>query len=223
MDNFKRPYFSRSIAEFWRRWHISLSTWFKDYLYIPLGGNRVKVHRWYFNLFIVFLVSGLWHGANWTFVVWGALHGFYIIFSIITKKYRKKLADLTKINKFPKIHQGFQILVTFILVNIGWVFFRANTINDAFYILKNMFVNISFSLKNNTDMFFGSNTRAGLIILVSSILFMEIIHLMQEHFRMRQFLSNKPIYLRWSIYIIIILAILIFGQFGEQEFIYFQF
>lgn len=89
MQNFNRPYFSKSISEFWKRWHISLSTWFRDYLYIPLGGNRVGIPRWYFNLFFTFMVSGLWHGANWTFVIWGALHGTYLIIGILTRNFRE--------------------------------------------------------------------------------------------------------------------------------------
>lgn len=102
MDNFKRPYFSRSISEFWKRWHISLSTWFKDYLYIPLGGNRVAIPRWYANLFIVFLVSGLWHGANWTFVIWGALHGIYLILEMVLLPYKNKLFSLLYLDKCRK-------------------------------------------------------------------------------------------------------------------------
>ncbi|MGS0525486.1 MBOAT family O-acyltransferase [Zobellia nedashkovskayae] len=109
MTNFNRPYFSSSVSEFWTRWHISLSTWFRDYLYIPLGGNRATKPRWLFNLFITFLVSGLWHGANWTFVVWGALNGVYLIFEVLLFKQRKK--------------NVLNIITTFILINFAWIFF----------------------------------------------------------------------------------------------------
>lgn len=128
MTNFRRPYFSSSVSEFWTRWHISLSTWFRDYLYIPLGGNRVSKPRWLFNLFITFLVSGLWHGANWTFVVWGALNGFYLILEVLLFKERKK--------------NLLNVLVTFVLINFAWIFFRANSIGDAFYIIKTIATNL---------------------------------------------------------------------------------
>lgn len=219
MDNFKRPYFSRSINEFWKRWHISLSTWFKDYLYIPLGGNRVSIPRWYINLLVVFIVSGLWHGANWTFVVWGALHGFYLIFEIVTKPLKEKILKATKLIKFPKLIHLLEIGFTFILVNIGWIFFRANNVQDAFYVLTHMFQGLSL---NFSGIYIGVGWSE-LIIAFSVIAFMEFVHLIQEHRSIRQFLDNKPLLLRWSIYISIILLILLFGVFDNTQFIYFQF
>lgn len=108
MINFRQPYFSQSIAEFWKRWHISLSTWFKDYLYIPLGGNRVAKNRWYFNLMAVFLISGLWHGANWTFVLWGFLHGFYLVFSIWTQNIRDTISHAFRVDRFPALQRFFK-------------------------------------------------------------------------------------------------------------------
>lgn len=217
MDNFRRPYFSKSISEFWRRWHISLSSWFRDYLYIPLGGNRVSVPRWYFNLFFVFLISGLWHGAAWTFVIWGALHGIYIIFGIVTQQTRDKIKNRLDLPKWT--NNAIKIIITFILVDISWIFFRANNLSDAFYILTHLFVGISF---NPLAMNLGID-MPDLIIAIISILFMEFVHLIQEHRGMRSFLSTKPAWLRWTIYIIIILFILLFGVFGNKEFIYFQF
>ncbi|MFD2718422.1 MBOAT family O-acyltransferase [Hymenobacter monticola] len=136
MKNFDRPYFSKSIGEFWRRWHISLSTWFKDYLYISLGGNRVSIPRGYFNLFFVFMVSGLWHGANWTFIAWGALHGFYQIFGRLTKDTRQLIIQKTRLSFLN--HSVITISTTFILVTFAWIFFRANTISDAFLIIRSM-------------------------------------------------------------------------------------
>jgi len=220
MDNFKRPYFSRSISEFWKRWHISLSSWFKDYVYLPLGGNRVSIPRWYINLFIVFVVSGLWHGANWTFVVWGALHGFYLIFEIISKPLKNKILKITNLVKFPKIIKLLETGFTFVLVNIGWIFFRANNVQEAFYILTHLFSNISFQ---SPKAGLGGIGWSGLIIAFSSIIFMEFIHLIQEHRSIRQFLDNKHLLLRWCIYLIIIFSILLFGVFENVEFIYFQF
>ncbi len=219
MDNFRRPYFSKSISEFWKRWHISLSTWFKDYLYIPLGGNRVKKQRWFFNLFIVFLIAGLWHGASFTFIIWGALHGLYLIFAIITKDSREKFANLIKLTKFPKIYTLIKVLITFVLVSIAWIFFRANSISDATYILTHLFSGWSLTF-SGIDIGIG---WVGLIIAFSSIFLMEFVHLIQEHIGIKHFLSKKPILFRWIVYIITILMIILFGIFRNKEFIYFQF
>ena len=133
MENFHRPYFAKSIKEFWRRWHISLSTWFKDYLYIPLGGNRVGHYRHLWNLFVTFLVSGIWHGANLTFVLWGSLHGLYQIVGI------EKNRLLPKINVSKRLHAVFNCLVTFVLVMFAWIFFRANDLHSAFSIIAKIF------------------------------------------------------------------------------------
>lgn len=133
MDNFKNPISQIQFKNFWNRWHISLSTWFKDYLYIPLGGNRVITIRWIFNIVVTFLISGLWHGANWTFVVWGLLHGTYLAVYSLIKKYRA----LIPIPPITSIYGKFgSKLLTFFLVVIAWVFFRAPTMRDALYIAK---------------------------------------------------------------------------------------
>ena len=219
MDNFKRPYFSKSIREFWKRWHISLSSWFQDYLYIPLGGNRVAIPRWYFNLFIVFLISGLWHGANWTFVAWGALHGIYLIIGIATTKTRKKIQEKTGITKYPKLLTGIKIATVFALVNIGWILFRAQSISDAWYIITHLFTNI---ILDKSAVSLGISLSA-LIINILLILILELFHLIQEHKGMRAFLSTKPRWLRWSAYITIIILIIAFGMYEVSEFIYFQF
>ncbi len=133
--NFNTPYFSTSVGEFWSRWHISLSTWFKDYVYIPLGGNRKGKLRTYINVMITFLVSGLWHGANWTYIVWGTLHGLYGVVGRATSSARKKLKTYFYLDKFPTLSKTLSIFTTFILICISWVFFRANSLEDAFYIL----------------------------------------------------------------------------------------
>ena len=123
MENFNRPYFSKSISEFWRRWHISLSTWFRDYVYISLGGNWVGLPRVYMNLFIVFLISGLWHGAKWTFIVWGGIHGFYLIFAVLTREPRAKMAQAAGLAARPRLLNYYQVTATFMLVCLGWIFF----------------------------------------------------------------------------------------------------
>ena len=219
MDNFKRPYFSKSIAEFWRRWHISLSTWFKDYVYIPLGGNRVSKARNIMNIMIVFLISGLWHGAAWTFLIWGGLHGLYRVISIKTDNFRKKFCDFIRLSRFPKIHTLIKIFITFNLAALGWIFFRANNLSDAFYVITHLFKswNLDF-LKDN--LVFG---KTSLIMIFFLILFMESVHYIQEKRGVRNFWSRIPPYLRMIIYIIFILIILLFGIFGNTQFIYFQF
>jgi alginate O-acetyltransferase complex protein AlgI len=237
MDNFNRPYFSRTIAEFWKRWHISLSSWFKDYLYIPLGGNRVTKIQWCYNLFITFLISGLWHGANWTYVVWGALNGFYLIFGIGTKDLRKKIVKSIGLDKFPELYKYIQIMITFVLVCFAWIFFRAKNIHEAFYIVGHLFSGVlSFCAGLLTDI-----TRIGsgkgmlqLIMLgqsiwdfsaaVGSVVFLLFIHLIQRHGSIRHMLSDKPVQLRWTCYCFMGISIWFFGYFNSAEqFIYFQF
>lgn len=142
MENFHTPYFAHSISEFWRRWHISLSTWFRDYLYIPLGGNRKGEARTYFNRFVVFLVSGLWHGANWTYVIWGGLHGLYIVLDIAKDKYFPGLKSDSKKQQLASSSVSRRVLgvvFTFVLVMLTWVFFRAHSVGDAFLILGRIF------------------------------------------------------------------------------------
>jgi D-alanyl-lipoteichoic acid acyltransferase DltB (MBOAT superfamily) len=230
MNNFNRPYFSKSISEFWKRWHISLSTWFKDYLYISMGGNRVSVPRWYFNLFITFLVSGLWHGANWTYIVWGALHGSYLVFAIVTQDYRTKFNKVFGLVKGSKILKYIQILTTFVLVTFAWIFFRSNTIEQAIYIATHLHTNLindilallKDSELRSRELYLGQGMWVFLIAILS-ILFMEYIHLIQRHSRIRAMLSTKPKWLRWSLYYLIVLSIIFFGVFNKSQFIYFQF
>lgn len=221
MNNFDRPYFSKSIAEFWRRWHISLSTWFKDYLYIPLGGNKVSKKRWNFNIVTVFVLSGLWHGANWTFIIWGALHGFYMLFSRFSRNFRSKFASFSYLPKYPALYKFSSVFLTFHLVLFSWVFFRANSISDASILLKNM-----LNMKINFAQIYAlklSVTWYEISIAIGSILFMEFVHLIQRSRKITDILSAKPVWFRWSVYYLLIFSILIFGQFKQSDFIYFQF
>ncbi len=226
VENFKRPYFSKSISQFWKRWHISLSSWFKDYLYIPLGGNRVMKWKWYYNLFITFLISGLWHGANWTFVIWGGLHGSYLIFSIITKKYSRYLKRLFNLEK-TFINKLYNIFSTFILVSFAWIFFRANNTSDAFYIVSNLFNN--FDNIFNFDLLKLSFRGLGVsqfdfIVSISLIVFLEIYHLYERSDDVWKKLNYKPKIIRWSFYYLIIFCILFLAPYTQvNNFIYFQF
>lgn len=223
MKNFDRPYFSKTIAEFWRRWHISLSTWFRDYLYIPMGGNRVKISRYYFNIFFTFLISGLWHGASWTFVIWGALHGVYQIIGHITKSVRKKFVDVIGLSKIPKVHDFIKVIITFVLVDFAWIFFRANSMKDAIYIVKNLFANVEIGNSALNSLFNLGLDKNSFFIGVISILIMEIIHLIKGKIDIIKNLSQSPMLFRWTCYYAIIFSIIVFGVFEQSQFIYFQF
>jgi alginate O-acetyltransferase complex protein AlgI len=227
MKNFNSPYHAKSVSEFWTRWHISLSTWFKDYLYIPLGGSRVSVPRLYLNLFIVFLISGLWHGASWTFMAWGALHGFYLIFSLATKKYKNKISRNIGLQNHPKFNRLLQMFVTFLLVSFAWIFFRAKSISVAFYIIKSMVTYTSadiYGLLQHQQ----SHLDLGLIgkeiwIALFSVIFLEAIHIIQMKHSITAWIRTKPVYMRWAVYYTFLFLILLFNVSDSKQFIYFQF
>jgi len=221
MQNFNRPYASKSIPEFWRRWHISLSTWFKDYLYIPLGGNRVSKARWYYNIFVVFLLSGLWHGANWTFLLWGSLHGAYMVISSMTKSIRFRVAHFLTLTKYPMIHNALRVFITFHLVLFSWICFRSNSISDLFIILKNMFLieNLNFLVNLPSFKF----NILDYTLAFTTIIFMELVQLYQSKHPIRPLIITKPTWVQWSLYSTAILTIIFFGAFHSSEFIYFQF
>lgn len=220
MLNFRRPYFSKSISEFWKRWHISLSSWFRDYLYIPLGGNRVKKARMYLNIFVVFLVSGFWHGANWTFIVWGGLHGAFLLISRWTTEWRRRLHRLFGLLKFPHLHRFLKVLVTFHLVWFSWIFFRANSISDAFLIIRNLFT----AFDPATLLTVSGFTFQHFILSVLSIVILLGVELFQRNHDIRGWLSQRPVMLRWAFYYGLIMFILLFGAYDNaNEFIYFQF
>jgi D-alanyl-lipoteichoic acid acyltransferase DltB (MBOAT superfamily) len=223
MTNFDRPYHARSISEFWKRWHISLSTWFKDYLYISLGGNRVSIPRWYVNLFIVFLISGLWHGANWTFVVWGALHGGYLVGSIITRPYRNVIGKVLRLRSGPVLDS----LVTFLLVSFAWIFFRAKDLTTAWSIIKRLFTGVpdvlqSFLSHRSVFEPVGLSGRY-LVLCVALIIFLETVHYFQGKLSISRLFLKQPVFIRWSVYYTCFLIILFLGVFENRQFIYFQF
>jgi len=224
MTNFNAPYRALSVAEFWKRWHISLSTWFKDYLYIPLGGNRVSIPRWYFNLFFVFLVSGFWHGANWTFIIWGALHGIYLILELIIDKSSFFKFNLNLPNWLQKFISRF---ITFSLVTFAWIFFRANSTHDAFLIVKKIFsapINIIDGFKNKTHFFdLTGLTFKAFIYSILLILILEFIHALREKINLLEMFNKQLLLVRWGAYLVVIFFIIIFGEFSERQFIYFQF
>ncbi len=215
MTNFNRPFFSKSIAEFWKRWHISLSTWFKDYVYLSVGGNRVAVPRWYFNLFIVFLLSGLWHGANFTFIIWGAINAFYLIFAIATKKFSSKIEKFTGLSKVPKLNTALQILLTFSLTCFAFIFFRANNVQAAFLIIKKI-------IFQHGPLFFENASM--LLFSLMGIFFLFLAELKKEYFDDKFSLFHHEKWLVRNLsYAMLIIIILVAGVFDGGEFIYFQF
>ena len=231
MENFRRPYFAKSIRDFWKRWHISLSTWFRDYLYRSLGGNKSTHWRWYYNIMIVFLISGLWHGANWTFVIWGGLHGSYYLFSYWTRNIRPKLIRLFKLNRVPFLLKILRILFIFNLVSFGWIFFRANNLTDAIFIVTHLFTGIGDVLSRIINIGQGHGVlnfvlalpKLEILIAFIAILVLGIHHQIQRKGSARIWMQSKPIWLRWAVYYGLVLSILIFGYLEPSEFIYFQF
>ena len=215
--NFAFPYFSRDIAEFWRRWHISLSTWFRDYLYIPLGGSRGGLFNKIKNTFIIFIVSGFWHGANWTFIFWGAINAIYFLPQLIRKTNRKNLDTVANDTTFPSFKELASMSITFLITCVAWIFFRAENINQALKMVNEVFSLSIFSQPYFRDFY------NGLFILFIVLLFIifEWFARKDEHALEKIPLKMKPIY-RTVFYYALIITIL-FMNGGEQQFIYFQF
>ena len=206
-DNFRRPYFSLSFKEFWKRWHIGLSSWFGDYLYIPLGGNRVKYYRYLTNIMIVFLVSGLWHGAAWTFVFWGALHGALLALEAILKKY------YGQINYQQRWKRGVKTLFVLFVVNIAWVFFRARTIGDAFFALQKMFSDPTIPYISPMAMLFGTVSMVILFVKDYVDEYNSNINLLNSNNKLVSILTAS----------LLAVYIMLFGVMDSSQFIYFQF
>ncbi|OHD63737.1 MAG: hypothetical protein A2176_14465 [Spirochaetes bacterium RBG_13_51_14] len=240
--NFKRPYLSTSVAELWRRWHITLISWLRDYVYIPMGGNRVARWRWQYNVFVTFILSGIWHGANWTYITWAGLNGFFILLSIWTATVREKFVTAIGLTRTPRLHTIVKISWTFILFWLSSIFFRANTMTDAFYIISHLLTGLddlfktlltmnydmlkSFLVVPNKNTFLGYSKPAFLpeiITLAMAILVMEVIHIIQEvkNERMRDMIARKPWYIQWALYYGLLSAIVFLGVYSNQQFLYF--
>ena len=229
MENFNTPYFARGIKEFWGRWHISLSTWFRDYLYIPLGGNRCSKFRKSFNILVTFLVSGLWHGANFTFIAWGAIHGiFHIIeeqLKPIKEKYLNKFNIKTNVFSFIIL----EIIITFIIVDLAWIFFRAETIHDAIHYIERIFTRIDlWTLFDGTLYTLGLNRFEMNLLIIALFILMsvDLIKYIRKE-SIFEFLSKQNLYFRWFVMLFLIFYIIVYGKYGAgfdpKQFIYFQF
>jgi alginate O-acetyltransferase complex protein AlgI len=227
MANFRQPYFSKSIPEFWRRWHISLSTWFKDYVYIPLGGNRVVKWRWYYNLFITFFISGLWHGANWTFAAWGALHGAYMVVDSLVSPARDRLRAGLKQAPAQLAFDSLNLGLTFALVTIAWIPFRAGNFSDAWYIFTHLFSGASgwLDFRAASVQFRGMGFDvAELIYSMVSIGVVIVYDWIDSRGQIWEVLLAKPRPLRWAVCYALLVVVLFFGPYNQaQNFIYFQF
>ncbi|RKX79806.1 MAG: MBOAT family protein [Spirochaetes bacterium] len=225
MENFRRPYLSKSPSEFWaKRWHISLASWFRDYLYIPLGGSRAGVPRHYANLMIVFVISGLWHaglgyGVNWTFMIWGALNGFYQWVSVGSSPLWKKIGNTVPFLKDNPVINIIRSLFTFHLILFSWIFFRVNSIEDGF----NMLSNISKRAKLIPRLLKFYNFTPELLISFALIGILIIFEIIDERKSVWERLKTKPLAVRWAFHYVLIFSLIILGKWGVQQFIYMQF
>ena len=216
-QNFATPYFSRNIGEFWRRWHISLSTWFRDYLYIPLGGSQGGTWNKIRNVFLIFIVSGFWHGASWNFIVWGGLNALYFLPLLLTKNNRNHLNTVAEGSLFPTYKEILSIGLTFFLTVIAWVFFRADTLTEAVHYLNLMFSSSFFTVPSFIT------PKAFMLYTYLLICLFIAVEWVQRDKKFGLSIENLNRPFRWVIYTIVIGVIITFGQFGESEFIYFQF
>lgn len=219
MENFKRPYFSKTIKEFWRRWHISLSSWFSDYVYISLGGSRCAKWKWLRNLMIVFLLSGLWHGANWTYIIWGGLNGFYLVFAILSKDIREKFVRFMHLDRYPKLNSLVKVFCTFNLVCFSWIFFRASSLGEALSIVKRIFMEFSLRI----DIGRAGVTRYQLGLCCGVVIFLLFVQLFQRYGLMADKLNRQHLVIRWGVYYAGLALLILLGVFNTNSFIYFQF
>lgn len=229
MENFNTPYFASSIKDFWRRWHISLSTWLRDYIYIPLGGSRCSKLKKYRNLMLTFLISGLWHGANWTYVIWGGIHGLYQVIEDATTPVREKIVKKYQMRTDNFSCRFGKIALTFILTDFAWIFFRANHVSDAFTIIARI-----FTKANPWILFDGSIydillpvNEVHILIIALVILFLVDLIRYKKKLTLAGFLNNQNLWFRYAVIFALLFFILIYGQYGPgfsaKQFIYFQF
>lgn len=227
-ENFNCPYFSTSVAEFWRRWHISLSSWFRDYLYIPLGGNRKGKLRKYINIMIVFLVSGLWHGAQWSYVIWGGLNGIFQIIGDRLKGVRDWLVKKLHLNRETASHKIYKIITTFILIDFTWIFFRASRAKEALSMIKSIFTTYNPWILFDESLFeLGLGRKEFQFMILSIIILLVADFIKWKGYNVREWVYKQERWFRWAFYIVAILVVLVFGVWGpafdESSFIYFQF
>lgn len=229
MENFNTPYFAVSIKDFWRRWHISLSTWFRDYLYIPMGGSRCGRLRKYFNVMVTFLVSGLWHGAEWSFVIWGGLHGFYQVVGDLLLPLRKKLVKVFEIKTECASYRLLQMMVTFGLTTFAWIFFRADSFGQAATYIQRIFTRADFAVLFNGSIYELGLEQFEANVLIVSLVILLLVDLVRyrKNQRLDVFLQGQNLWFRWFVCIILFVMVWVYGVYGPvydaSQFIYFQF
>jgi alginate O-acetyltransferase complex protein AlgI len=224
--NFRQPYFATSVGDFWRRWHMSLSGWFRDYVYIPLGGSRRSAARTHLNVFIVFLLSGLWHGASWTFVAWGALHGTYLVAESITQPARTQLAQRLGLAVWPSLLRALGVATTLVLVAYAWIFFRANSMSDALYISTHIFQGWGKLTSRDVVLTVGHFFRAyppEVLVTLAAVALLLAVDLLLESTKLAARWARPSAPVRWAGYFALLLATLLCGVFNSTQFIYFQF
>ncbi|MBF0483129.1 MAG: MBOAT family protein [Candidatus Omnitrophica bacterium] len=233
MQNFRRPYLAVSISDFWQRWHISLSTWFRDYVYIPLGGNRVSKVQWFFNILITFVLSGLWHGANWTFLAWGGLHGAYYVVSQWAQVLRDKITKVWGWKEHSGIENFISVVITFILVCFAWVFFRSQNIENASYVFSHLFLGWNKLSLVSLGGIVGV-PQVEFIYDICLIVLLMGLHIFQEKMCssdiskgelavLQSLWAKLPGYVRWIFYVVGIWMVMNWGVVADIPFIYFQF
>ncbi len=218
MENFDNPYFSRSISEFWQRWHISLSTWFRDYVYYPMVGKRVAMKRWVFTILVTFGICGLWHGANWTYVVWGLLNGFYLLAGRAGKGLRDRFFGSIGLGVESSWRAGISMVTTFFLVCAGCAVFRARNLGDAAYVLTHFFRNWDIHHVATVQFYLRQ-----MPVAVMSILLLEVGQLIARTTSFTDPLLRLPLIPRWAGYFAAVFLVILFGVFRQTQFIYFQF
>jgi alginate O-acetyltransferase complex protein AlgI len=230
MDNFDRPYSATSVADFWRRWHISLSTWFRDYVYVPLGGNRHGVVAQSGALLLTFLLSGLWHGANWTFLVWGALHAAYMILWLWTKPMRGNVARELGLSRFPRLRSAACTLATFAAVSFAWIFFRASTFADAVHVVTHVGRGLVLPLGDLLRLGFTGEqlielgvSRRELLTAVLAVPVLELADRARGALTLPESLGSLPAGRRWAVYYAMLIALVLLGRYADSPFLYFQF
>lgn len=227
MDNFKQPYLSISINDFWKRWHISLSSWFRDYLYIPLGGNRKGILRRWINVLIVFIVSGFWHGAGWNYIVWGSMHGIYQVIGYWTKPLKDKMYRALHLEQSRLLTFG-KVIITFLLVNFAWIFFRLTDMQQAMYTVKTILLHWSWwDFLDGSLYQYGLSAKSLGLLFISIVILVIVDYLHWKEIHIREIIAKQILPIRWLIYVMAFFSIVIFGIYGigydANAFIYMQF
>ena len=225
IDNFNHPYFAESVKDFWRRWHISLSSWLRDYIYIPLGGNRKGKIRKYLNLMITFAISGIWHGAGYKFLFWGLLHSTYQIFGEILIPIKKRVERFLFLNEHSKVNRIIKIIITFNLVMVAWIIFRAESLKTAFSMIKSIFTVRNVWILTDDSIFeLGLEWKECIVLIICLFILLAVSYFQEKGVQIRDRVLGLTLPFRWTVYIGTIIFILIFGTYGygfdAQSFIY---